>query len=281
VSLVDIAVNLTSSAFDGERGEVLMRALAAGVGGMLITGSDLEDSAAALALAARFRRCAATAGVHPHNARHWDPVASPGLLYELVMRGSEGSAGMCPVAVGECGLDYDRDFSPRDDQRRCFADQLDLAVRTGMPVFLHERAAFDDFAAILGRYRGDLPGAVVHCFTGGECELDAYLAMDCHIGITGWICDERRGSHLIPLVARIPADRLLLETDSPYLLPRTLPRGIRGKGGHAGRNEPGFLPHVAEFVAGILGESPESLAERTTANAVRLFGAALSPEMMD
>ena len=99
-------------------------------------------------------------------------------------------------------------------------------------------------------------------------ELEAYLALDCYIGITGWICDERRGAHLIPLLRHIPADRLLLETDAPYLLPRNLPHSIRGK---SGRNEPCFLPHIAAFAAGILGKTPDQLAAETSANAVRLF----------
>ena len=134
------------------------------------------------------------------------------------------------AAVGECGLDYNRNFSPPEAQRKCFEDQLTLAAELGKPVFLHERDAFSDFSSILKQYRTSLPGAVVHCFTGGQTEaearfvLEAYLTIDCYIGITGWINDERRGSHLIPLLKTIPADRLLLETDAPYLLPRNLPR---------------------------------------------------------
>jgi TatD DNase family protein len=200
------------------------------------------------------------------------------------------------AAIGECGLDYNRNFSPPQAQRKCFEDQLALAARVqcaqcaqcehcgskgqrGKPVFLHERDAFDDFISILKQYRADLPGAVVHCFTGGMTELETYLALDCYIGITGWVCDERRGEHLIPLLRHIPADRLLLETDAPYLLPRNLPRpygaspyrasSLHGK---SGRNEPCFLPHIATFIAEILGKTLEQISVETSTNAVRLFG---------
>jgi len=264
VSFVDIAVNLTSPAFDRDRPEVVARALSSGVASLVVTGSSLADSAKALALAGEYAGCAATAGVHPHNAKDWDGEASAGLLCALASGSDSGKA----VAIGECGLDYNRNFSPRGAQLGCFEAQLKLAAKLGLPAFLHERDAFGDFHSVLKKHRPELPGAVVHCFTGGERELEAYLELDCHIGITGWICDERRGAHLIPLAGRIPADRLLLETDAPYLIPRNMPKALRTK---SGRNEPSFLVHVAAFVAGILGKSVERLAAETSANAARLF----------
>jgi TatD DNase family protein len=188
-------------------------------------------------------------------------------LRELVV--SKPSPDGAIVAIGECGLDYNRNFSPPDAQRQCFEAQLALAAELGKPVFLHERDAFGDFSAILKKYRACLPGVVVHCFTGNEAELEAYIALDCYIGITGWVCDERRGNHLIPLLQKIPADRLLLETDAPYLLPRCLPKSVRGK---SGRNEPRFLPAIAAFTAEALGKTVEQLAAETSANAGRLFG---------
>jgi len=265
LKLVDIAVNLTSPAFNEDRAEVLARARAAGVSALVITGSSLGDSAQAISLAQENDGCLATAGVHPHNAKGWDTETSPERLRELAS-GQTHSGKV--VAIGECGLDYNRNFSPQDVQRECFGDQLDIATRLGKPVFLHERDAFDDFIHILKKYRANLPGAVVHCFTAGEKELESYLALDCYIGITGWVCDERRGKHLIPLVKKIPADRLLLETDAPYLLPRNLPKALRGK---SGRNEPSLLPHIATFVAEITGKTVEQLAAETSANATRLF----------
>jgi TatD DNase family protein len=257
-----------SPAFDRDREAVITRAQAAGVHTLIITGSSIESSIAAAAFAQTKcntdcnTNCMTTAGVHPHNAKDWD-AAALARLRELVTPTSR------IVAVGECGLDYNRNFSPPQAQRKCFEDQLALAAQLGKPVFLHERDAFDDFVSILRQYRANLPGAVVHCFTGGAAELEAYLELDCYIGITGWICDERRGSHLVPLLPRIPADRLLLETDAPYLLPRSLPRSVRGK---SGRNEPCFLPHIAACAAAMAGKTPAQLADETGANARRLFG---------
>jgi len=260
VNLVDIGINLMSPAFDRDREAVIARAEAAGVRTLIITGSSIAGSAEALAFAQVHPHCKTTAGVHPHNAKDWDASAAA-RLQELVLQKS--------AAVGECGLDYNRNYSPPQAQRKCFEDQLALAARLEKPVFLHERDAFNDFLSILKQYRSHLPGAVVHCFTGGAAELEAYLALDCYIGITGWICDERRGAHLIPLLRHIPADRLLLETDAPYLLPRNLPRSTRGK---SSRNEPCFLPHIAAFAAGILGKTPDQLAAETSNNAACLFG---------
>jgi len=259
-----------SSAFDHDREAVLARAVAAGVHTLIITGNSIESSIAAQVFAKSHTNCMTTAGVHPHNAKDWDAAALT-RLRELAA--GKSPAAVTTVAIGECGLDYNRNFSPPQSQRKCFEDQLALAAQLGKPVFLHERDAADDFLSILKQYRANLPGVVVHCFTGRPAELEAYLALDCCIGITGWICDERRGSHLIPLLPHIPADRLLLETDAPYLLPRNLqgnlPRTMRGK---SGRNEPCFLPHIAAYAAEILGKTPEQLAAETSANAGRLFG---------
>jgi TatD DNase family protein len=170
------------------------------------------------------------------------------------------------VAAGECGLDYYRDFSPRAAQRSAFALQLALAAECGKPLFLHQRDAHADFTAALREHAGTLHG-VAHCFTGGETELNAYLEMGLHIGITGWICDERRGLPLQSLVKLIPAGRLLLETDGPYLLPRDLlPRPP------SRRNEPAFLAHIAAAVARLRGESLADCAAHTTEAARRLFG---------
>jgi len=264
--LIDIGVNLMSSAFDGDRDDVVARAQAAGVTTLIITGSSIESSRAAAAFAHNNTDCMATAGVHPHNAKDWDSAA----FAELRELAAQDAA---IAAIGECGLDYNRNFSPPQAQRKCFEEQLALAADLGKPVFLHERDASDDFAAILKQHRARLPGAVVHCFTGTAAELDAYLELDCYIGITGWVCDERRGAHLIPLLSRIPADRLLLETDAPYLLPRNLPRSARPQSlrGKSGRNEPCFLPHIANCVAAIVGKPLQQLADETSANARRLF----------
>jgi TatD DNase family protein len=284
--LTDIGVNLMSPAFDRDRSAVISRAAEAGVTTLIITGSSIESSISAAEYAAAYTevpavpnvRLFSTAGVHPHNAKTWDTMAQTSLR-KLFSEPPRRALSVSPtphiLAIGECGLDYNRNFSPPPAQRKCFEDQLALAAQLGLPIFLHERDAEDDFLAILQQYRANLPGAVVHCFTGGMTELEAYLALDCYIGITGWICDERRGGHLIPLLRHIPADRLLLETDAPYLLPRNRvfhegqSQAIKGK---SGRNEPYLLAHIATFVAEILGKTPDQLAMETSANAGRMFG---------
>ncbi len=170
------------------------------------------------------------------------------------------------VAVGECGLDYFRNLSPAPAQRAAFHRQLALAARVGKPVFLHERDAHEDFVAILREHRASLAGGVAHCFTGTQQQLARYLELRLAVGMTGWICDERRGAHLLPLMREIPADRLLLETDGPYLLPRNLTAKPAGR-----RNEPAYLPHIAAAIAAARGESVEDVAEHSTAAARKLF----------
>jgi TatD DNase family protein len=260
VELIDIGVNLAHESFAADLDAVLDRATQSGVGRMVVTGTSVESTRAALALHRRFpRRLTATAGVHPHQASDLDSVALAAL----------GELAREPgiVAVGECGLDFFRNFSPREAQLAAFSRQLELAATTRKPVFLHQRDAHRDFIAVLREHRAGLVGGVAHCFTGDAGELDDYLALDLYIGITGWICDERRGEHLKPLVARIPAERLLVETDAPYLLPRTLRPRPPGR-----RNEPAFLPEVARVIAAARGEDVEQLASTSTAAAVRLFG---------
>jgi TatD DNase family protein len=264
-TLVDIGVNLTHASFRDDREVVIARAQEAGVRTMIVTGTSVPASQRALELVRGRSGLWATAGVHPHDARN---AGAPQLetLRQLVARPE------C-VAVGECGLDFNRDFSPRPVQERVFEAQLEIAAATGKPLFLHERDAHARFVAILARQRGRLAGAVVHCFTGSAAELDAYLAMDLHIGITGWICDERRGLHLRELVRRIPLERLMLETDAPFLTPRHLrPRPKRD------RNEPALLTHVLDAVADALGRPRAEVAAATTATARRFFALPEPPQ---
>lgn len=254
---VDIGANLTHKSFRSDRAQVLRRARENGVAHIVITGTSIEGSQAAVRIARTSPgSLSATVGVHPHGARDWYPQAIA-TLREL-------ATDPAVVAIGECGLDYNRDFSPRSAQRQCFSDQVELAVELGLPLFLHERDAHDDFVAILHEHSSSLPRAVVHCFTGDAQSLDAYLELEVHIGLTGWICDERRGRHLASLVRRIPADRLMIETDAPFLTPRTMPDRPR-------RNEPGFLPHVAAAVSDATGKTLEDVARETTATAKNFF----------
>jgi TatD DNase family protein len=257
LELCDIGVNLTHKSFRADMEQVLARARSAGVTRMVVTGTSLDGSEDALELA-RKHGLRSTAGVHPHEAKTLD-AHRLAQLRRLVLEPEV-------VAVGECGLDYDRNFSPPEAQRRAFEAQLELACESKKPVFLHERAAHTDFARILAEYRPRLSHAVVHCFTGSDEELDAYLALDLHVGITGWICDERRGTHLRSLVKRIPAHRLMIETDAPFLLPRTLRPAPRTR-----RNEPSFLPAVVDVVAESVGRTREAVAAETTQVAKDFF----------
>jgi TatD DNase family protein len=257
-ALVDIGVNLSHRQLRPDLPAVLARAREAGVTQLLATGTSVAGSREVAQLAADHPDVFATAGVHPHAAKECDASTM----------GTIGALLEAPrvVAVGECGLDYDRDFSPRPVQRQWFAAQLALACERGLPVFLHERSAHVDFAAILAEHRPQLTGGVVHCFTGTGDELDTYLALDMHIGITGWICDERRGLHLREIVDRIPPDRLLIETDAPFLLPRTLRPKPKSR-----RNEPSYLVHVLQTVAEAVGRPVAQVAAESTAAARRLF----------
>ena len=259
MELVDIGANLSHDSFRRDLAEVIERARHAGVAQMIVTGASEAESRAAHDIACAYPGVlSATAGVHPHLAREWSSETADALR--------ELAASPVVVAVGEAGLDFNRDFSPRPVQEKVFAAQLELAVELGLPIFMHERDAHDRFAAILSEYRSRLAGAVIHCFTGDAHALDRYLDMDLHVGITGWICDERRGTHLRELVPRIPVDRLMLETDSPYLLPRDLVPRPKSR-----RNEPMHLAHVLRSVAACRGVGAQLLAAETTRTARAFF----------
>ncbi|HMB73587.1 MAG TPA: TatD family hydrolase, partial [Gammaproteobacteria bacterium] len=186
VDLIDVGVNLTHDSFDTDRDAVIAAARAAGVQRMIVTGTSVAASRAAAQLAqGHTGTLFATAGIHPHHAVECDAAALD-TLREL-------TATDCVVAIGECGLDYFRNFSPARAQREAFAAQLKLAVELHMPVFLHQRDAHEDFLAIVREFQTELTGAVAHCFTGNPAQRDAYLELGMCIGVTGWICDERRG----------------------------------------------------------------------------------------
>ncbi len=259
MQLIDIGANLTHESFDRDRDAVLARARDAGVAQMVVTGASREHSPKALELARTHPGVLfATAGVHPHHAVEYtaecDAEMRALLAHDEV------------VAVGECGLDYFRDFSPRPAQRRAFEMQLQIAVDTGKPLFLHQRDAHEDFVAIMKNFEGRIGPAVVHCFTGTREEAFDYLDHDWHIGITGWLCDERRGQHLREIVPHLPANRLMVETDAPYLLPRTLRPLPKDR-----RNEPAFLPHIVEELARDRGEDIATTAANAIATTRAFF----------
>ena len=258
--LIDIGANLTHDSFDADRDAVISRAAAAGVTRMVVTGASCPSSQQAVELA-RLQPSVlyATAGIHPHYATEYDEQAAQ-LLTQL-------AALPEVVAVGECGLDFYRNFSPREAQQQAFAAQLDIAIASGKPVFLHQRDAHDDFVRILRTYIDRISGGVAHCFTGGPDAMAEYLEMGLYIGVTGWVCDERRGHDLQAAVPEMPLERLLLETDAPYLVPRDLPEKLPAR-----RNEPKVLPHVLARVARLMGRDEAEVAAAATCNAEALFG---------
>lgn len=261
--LIDIGLNLVHDSFDPDRDALLERAVAAGVQQFIVTGTDVPASEQAQAMARRDARLFCTAGVHPHHASE---LGEPGIarLRELLRDDRV-------VAVGECGLDFFRNFSPREDQLQAFERQLDLAAETGKPLFLHQRDAHAELVARLGARRSEFAGGgVVHCFTDGPRELADVLAAGFLVGITGWVCDERRGEALQAAVRELPMDCFVVETDAPYLMPRNLPAAEKKAAGR--RNEPRFLPHVVEKLAELMQCDAAAIAAASTRNARRLFG---------
>ncbi|MDA3135435.1 3'-5' ssDNA/RNA exonuclease TatD [Atlantibacter subterranea] len=257
--MFDIGVNLTSGQFDKDRDDVVARAFAAGVSGMLITGTSLHESQQAQQLASRYDNCWSTAGVHPHDASQWLPETADALR-ELANTPEV-------IAMGECGLDFNRNYSTPEDQERAFSAQLALAAELSLPVFMHCRDAHERFIALLTPWLDKLPGAVLHCFTGTHEEARACLDLGIYLGITGWVCDERRGLELRELLPMIPANKLFFETDAPWLLPRDLPVKPSSR-----RNEPGYLPHIITQSATWRGEDAQQLIQQTDENVRTLFG---------
>ncbi|WP_199915557.1 TatD family hydrolase [Saccharobesus litoralis] len=255
----DIGVNLTSSQFAKDCPEVIDSALQAGVAGMMVTGTTLAESQAASQIAQQYpNQLFCTAGVHPHYACEFQPEDLDKLraLHALPH----------VLAVGECGLDFNRDFSPRDVQQAVFEQQIQLAIALGKPIFMHQRDAHDCFMEVIQPYSQQLKSAVVHCFTGTQQEMQDYLDLGFYIGFTGWICDERRGVEVKALTAQVPDNRLLIETDAPYLLPRDLKPKPKSR-----RNEPKFLPHILTTIADVRGEAPEALAEQIWHNSQKFL----------
>ncbi|WP_354623869.1 TatD family hydrolase [Psychromonas sp. MME2] len=257
--MIDIGVNLTNKRFQNDLHEVIDNAKQAGLSALIITGTDIESSEKAIALAQTeqdFLFC--TVGIHPHDASNFDSHS----LAKLAQLAENPQV----KAIGECGLDFNRNYSTPAEQEYAFVQQLELAVQLQLPVFMHERDANARFIELLTPYRQQLPHAVLHCFTGNETELERCLALDLHIGITGWICDERRGSELFDLVKLIPDNRLLIETDAPYLLPRSMRPKPKSS-----RNEPKYLPYIAQTIALARQQSVQTVIRNTQKNSQAFF----------
>ena len=259
MDLIDIGLNLTHDSFDNDRDEMMTEAAELGVRRCIITGTSVDASQQALELAASSKHWFATVGIHPHHASELD---SQGIAVLRAML-----ADPAAVAVGECGLDFFRNFSPRADQVHALEAQLSIAAETGKPLFLHQRDAHAKLMDILRNEPAALAnGAVVHCFTDGTGELRDILDLGLYVGITGWLCDERRGGDLREAMRYLPLDRVMVETDAPYLLPRDLPERPKSR-----RNEPRHLPHIVRRLAEEMGQDAEVVAAATTRNAETLF----------
>lgn len=271
-TLIDIGVNLTNKRFDKDREDVIRRAQTAQLHGLLITGTSVEESKKALALCQHYQTSFpdflySTAGVHPHDADH----VTDDYLDQLKLIAKQEQV----KAIGECGLDFNRNFSEPAQQQKIFSEQVAVASELQMPLFLHQRDAFDPWFTTLLPYFDKVPAMVAHCFTGSKPELTQCIAADMYIGITGWLCDERRGQSLRDIVSLIPLNRLLIETDAPYLTPRT----IRPKP-KSSRNEPCYLPFIVKEIASITGLDQEEIAWQTSHNAEKVFGFLSRKEML-
>ena len=253
---IDIGLNLICRQFEDSEEQIVTEAEENGVG-VILTGSSLKSSIKSFEFCKTHEGVYFTAGVHPHDAKTFENSTRKKLLSLLLEK-------KC-VAVGECGLDYDRMYSPKDEQLSAFECQLELAREVDKPLFLHERSAVSDFYSLIREY--DFGSRqVVHCFTGDPETADRYLNLGCMIGITGWICDNRRNAELLEAVKLIPDDRLLVETDAPYLLPRL--DGIKLKN----PNVPSNVKYVVQKLAEVRSQDEEELRIKVLENTKRLFG---------
>jgi TatD DNase family protein len=256
MQIFDSHCHLDDPTFEPDLQDVLHRAAAAEVHGMLVVGIDQRTSERAVMLANRYTGLFASVGIHPHDARS----CSEAVLTHLKTLAADPRV----VAWGEIGLDFNRMYSPRKDQERCLVRQLEVADSLDLPLIFHERDSQGRLLEILSAASGAQRSAVVHCFSGTEAELAHYLKMGFYIGITGIVTLRQRGEALRRMIPSIPADRLLIETDAPYLAPTPQRNTFR-------RNEPAFVREVLLKVAEIRGEDPQPLAQTLWANTCRLL----------
>lgn len=247
------------SSFKKDRKEIIEEGEKVGVDKFIITGTNVNSSRIAAEYASKHPSTLySTAGVHPHDAK----TCNEKTIDELM----EISKNDCVVAIGECGLDYNRDFSPRDVQRKWFEKQVELAEELDMPLFLHEREAHKDLYEILESHSKIAKKAVVHCFTGTKEEAQNYIDLGCYIGVTGWICDMKRGKSLQEAVSIIPCDKLMIETDAPFLIPKNFDEKPKKN-----RNEPKYLPHILRTIAYYKDEDYKKLEKCVTKTTEKFF----------
>lgn len=251
---VDTHIHLTDRRFEADLDAVLERSRAAGVTAWMTIGTSPFDADAAAALAERVAGVFFAAGMHPHHAADWNDGSAERLRAIL--------SSPRALALGEIGLDYHYDFAPREVQRRVFEAQLGLAIELDRPIVIHCREAFADIASVLRAHRDPRLRGVFHCFSEGRAEAEEAVDLGFCLGLGGVVTFANSGA-VREAVRHAPACRLLLETDAPYLAP--VPK--RGR-----RNEPSYIPYIAEVVARERGETIDAVAAITTANAQRLLG---------
>ena len=253
----DAGVNLTHTRLHRQLESVITRAHAAGVSHQLVIATDIAEAHAAIELCERFPDSLyTTVGVHPHEADN-APTDLQSQLFELAQ-------SPFVKAIGECGLDFNRNFASSANQKRVFIQQIEVANELSLPLYLHERDALEEQISLLDRYAKPRLLRLTHCFTGGHKALDAYNERGHCFGLTGWLCDERRNQELLSVLPALPKQRTVLETDAPFLLPRNIRPRPRD-------NEPAYLPYVGEALAESWCMSVAEVAQLTTANALRLF----------
>jgi len=262
--LVDTCVNLTDESFIGNEDKIIDNAKKNNVKKLVLIGNNLESSQSSLKLAQKYNFISSV-GYHPHNAREW----SKGSFQKLMKLSSFKEV----KAIGECGLDNHRDHSSPETQIKVFMNHISLAKETQLPLYIHERDAFDQMYSILKNHLASCSRAVIHCFTGSENSLIDYLDLGLYIGQTGWICDDRRGKHLREFINLIPDDKLLIETDSPYLSPYITSEDKNVNSRMRYNNEPAYLVEIAKEIAKYRGQTYEHICNITFENYIKFFEA--------
>eukprot|EP01138_Halocafeteria_seosinensis_P015565 gb/GECG01015884.1/.p1 GENE.gb/GECG01015884.1/~~gb/GECG01015884.1/.p1 ORF type:complete len:286 (+),score=36.28 gb/GECG01015884.1/:1-858(+) len=276
LSFIDAGVNLCAKQFKQGQSGLIKRAQDANVRGLITISNGYKDWKPNLGHCRRFSKLEGTPGefqvkttigIHPHDAKSMfkEGTSLDSTMAELEQLLEDDATRGDIVAVGECGLDYDRMFSPAEQQREVFRRQIVVAARHNKPVYLHERKAHEDFWTIMKEARENYPSlqGIVHCFTGDEETMHKYLSLGLYVGITGWICDSRRNRHLLKAVKTLPMERLVLETDSPFLAPPEIKQR---------KNEPFSLPYICAKVAEVKGVDTDTIMQHARTNAKDLFG---------
>ena len=257
--LFDIACNFSSNRYDNDLHEVIKNAKNNNVTKFLVVSASINDVDKIYSIYQKYKSdCFFFIFTHPHHANeiNSDSIKKMRILVQ----------DLKPSSIGETGLDFFRNLSTLEEQIFAFEEQIKLSIEFNKPLFLHQRDAHNEFIKIIMKYKNDINKAVVHCFTGTQKQLDTYLNLGFCIGLTGWICDERRNVELRKSIKNIPVDRLMIETDSPYLIPRNLI--IKPKNN---RNEPSYLPHIAKEIADIINIDLSKLIDITYKNSISFF----------